>query len=38
MIKRGDLGNSDEFPKDLAYTQIMKYLKYCFPETVKDKK
>ena len=38
MIKRGDLGNSDEFPKDLAYTQIMKYLKYCFAETVKDKK
>ena len=38
MIKRGDLGNSDEFPKDLAYTQIMKYLKYCFPETAKDKK
>ena len=38
MIKRGDLGNSDEFPKDLAYTQIMKYLKYCFPEIVKDKK
>lgn len=38
MIERGDLGNSDEFPKDLAYTQIMKYLKYCFPETVKDKK
>lgn len=37
MIKRGDLGNSDEFPKDLAYTQIMKYLKYCFPETESDK-
>ena len=38
MIKRGDLENSDEFPKDLGYTQIMKYLKYCFPETVKNKK
>jgi hypothetical protein len=38
MIKRGDLGYSVEFPKDLDYTEIMKDLKYCFPETVKDKK
>ncbi len=38
MIVRGDLKNPEEFPKGIAYTQIMKYLKYCFPETEKDKK
>lgn len=35
MIKRGDIQESDEFPKQISYTQIMKYLKYCFPPVVK---
>ena len=35
MIERGDLKESDDFPKQLSYTDIMKYLKYCFPEVKK---
>jgi hypothetical protein len=32
MIERGDIKESDDFPKQLSYIDIMKYLKYCFPE------
>ena len=32
MITRGDLENPEEFPEHIAYTQILKYLKYCFPQ------
>ena len=37
MIERGDLKKEDEdnFPKFLAYRDIMKYSKYCFPESQK---
>jgi hypothetical protein len=38
MIERGDLQDESEFPKQLMYTQLMKYLKYCFPVTDKAKK
>lgn len=31
MIERNDLKNEDPFPTQISYTQIMKYLKYCFP-------
>ena len=31
MIERGDLQNESEFPTNISYRQIMKYLKYCFP-------
>lgn len=31
MIERNDLKNDDPFPTQISYTQIMKYLKYCFP-------
>ena len=31
MITRGDLENPEEFPENIAYTDIFKYLKYCFP-------
>ena len=32
MITRGDLENPEEFPEHIAYTDILKYLKYCFPQ------
>ena len=32
MITRGDLENPEEFPEHIAYTQILKYLKYFFPQ------
>jgi hypothetical protein len=35
MIARGDLSESDDFPTELQYIQIMKYTKYCFPEIQK---
>ena len=35
MKKRGDLEDESLFPEKLSYTQIMKYLKYCFPENKK---
>jgi len=31
MIDRGDMQEDEEFPKQLTYTGIFKYLKYCFP-------
>lgn len=36
MIDRGDIQEDSDFPTQLQYTQLMKYLKYCFP--VSDKK
>ena len=37
MIERGDLKKEDEntFPEYLGYRDIMKYTKYCFPESQK---
>ena len=35
MLERGDLENESEFPNNISYRQIMKYLKYCFPEIKK---
>lgn len=37
MIERGDLKKEDKntFPKYLGYRDIMKYTKYCFPESKK---
>lgn len=35
MITRGDMTSGDAFPEHIAYTGIMKYLKYCFPVVVK---
>jgi hypothetical protein len=35
MIERGDMKSGDKFPEHIAYTGIMKYLKYCFPVVVK---
>jgi hypothetical protein len=32
MILRGNLENPEEFPEHIAYTDIFKYLKYCFPQ------
>ena len=32
MILRGDLENPEEFPEHISYTDIFKYLKYCFPQ------
>lgn len=32
MINRGDLENPEEFPEYIRYIDIMKYLKYCFPQ------
>ena len=34
MVKRGDMKETDPLPEFLLYTQIMKYLKYCFPVKV----
>jgi hypothetical protein len=34
-IERGDITESDEFPTQISYQQIMGYLKYCFHPTVK---
>lgn len=31
MVERGDMEPEQEFPKQLTYTGIFKYLKYCFP-------
>jgi hypothetical protein len=31
MVERGDMESDQEFPKQLTYTGIFKYLKYCFP-------
>jgi hypothetical protein len=31
MIERNDLTKDDPSPTQISYTQIMKYLKYCFP-------
>jgi hypothetical protein len=31
MVERGDMEQDQEFPKQLTYTGIFKYLKYCFP-------
>lgn len=35
MIERGDMTKGDKFPEHIAYTGIMKYLKYCFPPVSK---
>jgi hypothetical protein len=35
MLERGDLQNESEFPTSISYREIMKYLKYCFPEVKK---
>ena len=35
MLERGDLENESEFPSNISYRQIMKYLKYCFHEIKK---
>ena len=35
MLERGDLENESEFPTNISYRQIMKYLKYCFTEIKK---
>lgn len=35
MLERGDIQTPEEFPKTLSYKEIMKYLKYCFPEVKK---
>ena len=35
MLERGDLQNESEFPPNISYRQIMKYLKYCFHEIKK---
>jgi hypothetical protein len=35
MIERGDLSEKDDFPTQLTYTGIMKYLAYCFPAYAK---
>jgi len=35
MIERGDLQDSSEFPTQISYRDIMKYLKYCFQPTTK---
>jgi hypothetical protein len=35
MLERGDLENQSEFPTNISYREIMKYLKYCFPEIKK---
>lgn len=35
MIEREDFVESDEFPIQISYKDIMKYLKYCFNPTVK---
>jgi len=35
MIERGILSAQDDFPTQLTYTGIMKYLSYCFPESAK---
>jgi hypothetical protein len=32
MITRGDLENSEDFPEHIAYTDIFKYIKYCFSQ------
>jgi len=32
MILRGNLENPEEFPEHIAYIDILKYLKYCFPQ------
>jgi hypothetical protein len=32
MILRGDLENPEEFPEHIAYTDIFKYIKYCFTQ------
>jgi hypothetical protein len=32
MILKGDLENPEEFPEHIAYIDILKYLKYCFPQ------
>ena len=37
MIDRGDLQQDSEFPTQIQYTQLMKYLKYCFPVSDKTK-
>jgi len=35
MIEREDFVESDEFPMQISYRDIMKYLKYCFHPTLK---
>ena len=30
MITRGDLENPEDFPEHIAYTDVFKYIKYCF--------
>jgi len=32
MILRGNLENPEEFPEHIAYTDIFKYIKYCFSQ------
>jgi len=32
MITRGDLENPEDFPEHIAYTDIFKYIKYCFSQ------
>jgi len=34
-IERGDMTESDDFPTQISYQQIMGYLKYCFPQVKK---
>ena len=34
-IERGDMAESDDFPTQISYQQIMGYLKYCFPQVKK---